>query len=285
MTKRDWLATGLRCAFLALFVRLVCDFVWASERLAADIGLSWTPSGWEPLSNLKWWAIDVVAYLLAAIVALYFLRASGWIAGLTFRDGDVTHELNHHHVFLIACRIAGAAVLLWAVSSAFLNVSGWMMTDREIYLAGEYYEVLRKLTAGSIATVAEAALALYLLFGARGLVRMAFRNVSDPVVRVPPDTAILGIGRPKEVFSLGVRTVGLVYLVYHLPTLVGDLVVRQLGIYSLTAGKTPSPSETVWAVIMLALSVYFVMGARKLVDLVFREKPSKPDEADEEAGS
>ena len=269
MTKRDWFAVGLKCAFLAVFLTLFCDAVYYSMGLAVRLGVG----------DLR--GVDMArtfGSLAASLVALIALRFSDVLVARDFPDdGPWISGTRHQVIFLLACRIAGVLYAFFTAATAFNFITSWLEAD---WTRGSWPRPPEYYVWHLAAWAVQLGLSAYLLFGGKGLARIAFAARTGEVGSVDEGGVILGIGKPREVFSLAARIVGLAFLVTRLPRLVEDLLVLVLPITN-EDWKTPATwPRLFWSLVMVALCIYFIAGAKHVVRLVFREAPKEGQNAE-----
>ncbi len=267
MTKRDWMSVGLKCAFLAVFLMVFVQFVAYSTGIVQML-----VSGAHPAE--MWSAL--VGLSMGCAVALVGLRFSDVLAAKTVpADAPWAPGEVHRVVFLLACRVAGAVCAVMVVSDILPLVGYWSRMD----LSGEFFpRPIAFIFAQTAWLVVRGGMACYLLFGGRSLVRIAFASGDHGVSSVDAEPEILGIGRPNDVFSLALRVVGLIFLLGRLPKLIEDLVLRVFPLFHEGGMTAPGWPRFIWALVMVAVCLYLLTGARALVRLVFRPRPSNlPD--------
>ena len=119
---------------------------------------------------------------------------------------------------------------------------------------------------------------LWLVLGGKRLMRLAYGHVSVGSGATQPLT-----WKPRVLFSVALRVFGVVLLTLRLPWLIGSLVMQAFPL-AVEARKNwfgTDPSfdweKFLGGLLILAIAVYLISGAKHLVTFIFRKRePDSP---------
>ena len=277
MTRRDWLSVVLKitgvCLALYWMYHLVNTTTVVVPRMIRLASAEYGSSVGEWTECCLW----PIASALAVIVALALVKWGDVLAERLASDSSAPAQTDpvdgHRAVFFVALKIIGAWV---AVRALPMIVTGAAALQRHAQLDSGRGGYLAWVIMGVIGHLLGFAIGVYLLAGGSLVARLAFGRRHRVGETPGPGEAVPGLGRMDAVFSLALRIIGAILLATRLPWVVRVAIF----IFPATSEVFGKPVE--WrnlfdTLVVLAVSVYFLTGAKHLVRFVFRRAAAGPE--------
>ena len=277
MTKRDWLSIGLRILGVWLALCSIYQFIGVAgvvvPSMVRAVSGEYSDAGdWVQSSFF------ILVPLLGVIAALTLMKWSDRVAAkLVLEDARLEEASDvdrHAAIFVLALKIIGAFAVIRALPMLVNSATDWHRS-----WGGHFTGFRLQALIGTAGWTLSLGIGAYLLLGGKLLVRLAFASAYLGEGPSAPEDRILNIGRPDAVFSLSLRIVGAVLLASRLPWLIRVVLLVFPGTAEKAEemfGRTSNWVEFLGALLVLALGVYFLMGAKHLVGFVFRKRTPEP---------
>jgi hypothetical protein len=281
MTKRDWLATGLRVAGVTMIVITVLEAAGLLIQIAEYLGRN---------RDVQLATFIVLALSFTAIIA-------AWAAVVKWADliarkiapeepptGNCESPEGQKAVLVLSMRVMGAVVLINLVGTIIQTVNSWQNPTTFRVAEASGTTVAGWMVASIVAWSMLIGLSVYLLFGRKWLLWLAF----------PPEKAadqgawggeqIPVFGSARNLFSVALRVIGLCFLLKQPVGLAYGLVIQAFPPAAEAMGRAFNWERFIESWLLLIVGVYFLTGGKRLVQLLFRERRATGNASDETAG-
>jgi len=269
MTKQDWLSVGLK----TVGVMLVIVYLGG---LVASLGFLLAQIAHEAEFERGYVAaivFSLVAMAVGIAVSILLVTDGDGLARRLTSNGEEADDVPVAHpqraLFLVAIRVIGVVCVARGVVRLLIN-AGQRFVMAEFYPSTGSFTIWCRQVAWPLVLLV---IGIWLVFGGRLLMRLAYGN--GP--RSSDDADPLG-WKPRELFSVALRVLGVVFLTVKLPSLVYLLVVQVFPLTAEALKTAPDGKFTfdtwgfVGALLVVVVSVYFIRGARHFTRLVFRSQ-------------
>ena len=281
MTKRDWLATGLRVAGVTMIVMTALEAAGLLIQIAEYLGRN---------RDVQLATFIVLALSFAAVIA-------AWAAVVKWADliarkiapeepptGNCEGPEGQKAVLVLSMRVMGAVVLINLVGTIIQTVNSWQNPTTFRVAEASGTSVAGWVVASIVAWSMLIGLSVYLLFGRKWLLWLAFPPEKAADQGASGGEQIPAFGSARNLFSVALRVIGLCFLLKHPVRLAYDLVIQG---FPPTAEALKRPfnwERFIESWLLLIVGVYFLTGGKRLVQLLFRERRATGNASDETAG-
>ena len=273
MTKRDWLSVALKTSGVVLAILYL-------QVLFFGLGMYLSPSVWRGPSAWR----STVALLLSLGAT-----AGGFVVGLLLaKEGDLVadHLLkteltpiddrglrDQRGIFFASLKFIGVVAATQGLVRlpAFI---GLVLNRPRLYEDAPALSVLIRQVAWPLVLLAVSA---YLIFGGKRLMRLSYgREIEGQ------GSEEVGPWTPQRLFALALRVFGVVLVTRKLPWLIRSLVMEvfPLAVEARKSWFGAEPSfnwgNFLGGLLILAIAVYLISGAKHLVNFVFRKRTPEP---------
>ncbi|HUX16003.1 MAG TPA: hypothetical protein VMW52_05990 [Phycisphaerae bacterium] len=272
MTKRDWLSVALKTSGVVLAILYLQAFILV-------LGLNLRPSVWRGTPGWR----STVELLLAlggtaggVVVAVLLTAAGDRLADRLLKTdvaADDTGLQGQHGIFFAGLKFIGVVAATQGLVHLPACIGSVVNFPRLLYEHAPALSILIRQVAWPLVLLAISA---YLIFGGKRLMRLAYGREIE-------ETAGVGPWTPQSLFALALRVLGVVLVTLRLPVLVRFLLTGGFPLQrkALVGGALVIDTgleffewlDLLLRLVILAVAVYLISGARRLVTFVFR----KPD--------
>jgi hypothetical protein len=280
MTKRDWLATGLRVAGVTMIVTTALQVGWIPLQFAFSLSLR---------EGMPWLVLGTAALALVFVIAVW-MAVVRWADKIALRivpeeppTGSCEGPEGQKAILVLSMRVMGAVALIGLVGTIIQTIGSWQnLTPGIAERTGT--TVVGWVVSSVVTWSLLIGMTVYLLFGSKWLLWLAFPPEKPPDQTTWGGEQIPVFGSSRNLFSLALRVIGLCFLLKHVVRLVYALVIQGFPPIAESLRRPFNWERFIESLLVLVVGVYFLTGGKRLVNLLFRERTGTGDPSDETAG-